>query len=116
MSTTEPESDEIDFSLPEISEPAPTPQSFEAVESSPSPLPQRALDNVPVKVSAVLGKVRIEVSKLRALGDGAIIELNRKVGEPIDLYINDRLIGRGELVIVDGSLGVTMTEIVNEEI
>mgnify|MGYP000108942562 CR=1 FL=1 len=68
--------------------------------------------DVPVKVSAVLGKKRITVAELMDLGPGAIIELDRRVGEPIDLYINDTLIARGELVMVDGVLGVTMTEIV----
>ncbi|MEL7486972.1 MAG: flagellar motor switch protein FliN [Pseudomonadota bacterium] len=68
--------------------------------------------DVPVTVSAVLGKTRIDVASLMRLGDGAVIELDRKVGEPIDLYVNDRLIARGELVMVDGSLGVTMTEII----
>ncbi len=76
---------------------------------------QHNIENIPIKISAVLGKTKIDVAKLRTLGDGAIIELNRKVGEPIDLYVNDRLIARGELVMVDGSLGVTMTEIVKED-
>lgn len=80
--------------------------------------PGNALDgvfDVPVKVSAVLGKTRIRVGELMALGAGAVIPLDRKVGEPIDLYVNDRLIARGELVMVDGALGVTMTEIVKHD-
>lgn len=68
--------------------------------------------DVPVKVSAVLGKKKITVADLMALEAGSVIELDRRVGEPIDLYINDTLIARGELVLVDGALGVTMTEIV----
>jgi flagellar motor switch protein FliN/FliY len=71
-----------------------------------------SLGDVPVRVSAVLGKTRIDVQSLLALDDGAVIELNRKVGEPIDIYVNDTLIARGELVIVDGSVGVTLTEII----
>ena len=74
-----------------------------------------AIFDVPVKVSAVLGKTRIKVGELMSLGQGAIIALDRKVGEPIDLYVNDRLIARGELVMVDGALGVTMTEIVKDD-
>lgn len=80
-----------------------------------APMSDNIVDNVPVKVSAVLGKTQIDVATLRTLGDGSVIELDRKVGEPIDLYVNDRLIARGELVMVDGSLGVTMTEIVKED-
>ncbi len=71
--------------------------------------------DVPVKLSAVLGKKRMSVAALTKLEPGAVIELDRKVGEPIDLYVNDRLIARGELVLVDGSLGVTMTEIVRDD-
>ena len=70
--------------------------------------------DVPVKVTAVLGKTRMNINELMTLGAGAIIELDRRVGEPIDLYVNDRLIARGELVMVDGVLGVTMTEVVKE--
>ena len=70
--------------------------------------------DVPVKVTAVLGKTRMNVTELMSLDAGSIIELDRRVGEPIDLYVNDRLIARGELVMVDGVLGVTMTEVVKE--
>ncbi len=73
-----------------------------------------AINQVPVRVSAVLGKARIDVASLMTLSEGAIVELDRKVGEPIDIYANDRLIARGELVLVDGALGVTLTEIAQE--
>lgn len=73
------------------------------------------LNDVPVKVSAILGKTRMDLATLMTLGAGAVIELDRRVGEPIDLYVNDRLIARGELVLIDGVLGVTMTEIVRPE-
>ncbi|MEQ1931267.1 MAG: flagellar motor switch protein FliN [Parvularculaceae bacterium] len=72
----------------------------------------RSVADVPVKISAVLGKKRMTVAELMKLTPGAVIELDRRVGEPIDLYVNDRLVARGELVLVDGALGVTMTEIV----
>ena len=72
----------------------------------------QSINDIPVRVSAVLGRTRMSVADLAALKDGSIVELDRKVGEPIDLYVNDRLIARGELVMLDGALGVTMTEIV----
>lgn len=71
-----------------------------------------AVFDVPVNVSAVLGKTQMEVSNLLKLGRGAVVELDRKVGEAIDIYVNDRLVARGEVVVVDDRLGVTMTEIV----
>lgn len=77
----------------------------------------RAIFNVPVNVQVVLGRTTMPVSQLLKLGRGAVVELNRKVGEAVDVFVNDRLIARGEVVIVDdGRLGVTMTEIVKAEL
>jgi len=61
---------------------------------------------------AVLGKTRMSVDDVLKLGRGAVIELERKVGEPVDVYLNDRLVARGEVVVVDDKLGITMTEII----
>jgi flagellar motor switch protein FliN/FliY len=74
-----------------------------------------AVFDVPVKVSAVLGRARMEVGELLKLGPGAVLELDRKVGEAIDLYVNNRLVARGEVVLVEDKLGVTMTEIIKAE-
>jgi flagellar motor switch protein FliN/FliY len=71
-----------------------------------------AVYDVPVNVSAVLGKTSMEVSQLLKLARGAVVELDRKVGEAIDIYVNDRLVARGEVVLVEERLGITMTEIV----
>lgn len=71
-----------------------------------------AVYNIPVKVSAVLGKTNMKVSQLMKLNKGAIIELDRKVGEAVDIYVNNSLVARGEVVVVDDKLGITMTEIV----
>jgi flagellar motor switch protein FliN/FliY len=75
-----------------------------------------AVYDIPVTVSAVLGKANIQVSQLLKLGRGAVVELDRKLGEAIDIYVNNRLVARGEVVMVeDNRLGVTMTEIVKSE-
>src|SRR3954467_11816768 len=71
-----------------------------------------AVYDVPVTVSAVLGKSGMEVSQLLKLGKGTVVELDRKVGEAIDIYVNNRLVARGEVVLVEDRLGVTMTEII----
>ncbi len=71
-----------------------------------------AVYDIPVQVSAVLGKSTMRVSQLLKLGRGAVVELDRKVGEAIDIYVNDRLVARGEVVVVEDRLGVTMTEII----
>lgn len=74
-----------------------------------------AIFDVPVRVSAVLGRSRMDVSELLRLGPGAVLELDRKVGEAIDIYVNNRLVARGEVVLVEDKLGVTMTEIIKAD-
>ena len=74
-----------------------------------------AVFDIPVHVSAVLGKSRMQVSQLLKLGRGAVVELDRKVGEAIDIYVNNRLVARGEVVVVEDRLGVTMTEIIKSD-
>ena len=74
-----------------------------------------AMFDVPVQVSAVLGRARMEVGELLKLGPGAVLELDRKVGEAIDIYVNNRLVARGEVVLVEDKLGVTMTEVIKAE-
>jgi len=70
--------------------------------------------DVPVNISAVLGKAHMSVADLLKLGPGSILELDRKVGEAIDIYVNNRLVARGEVVVVEERLGVTMTEIIKD--
>jgi flagellar motor switch protein FliN/FliY len=72
-----------------------------------------AVFDVPVQVSAVLGRSRMDVGELLRLGPGTVLELDRRVGEAIDIYVNNRLVARGEVVLVEDKLGVTMTEIIN---
>lgn len=74
-----------------------------------------AIHDVPVNVSAVLGSASMQVSQLLKLSRGAVIELDRKVGEAIDIFVNNRLVARGEVVVVDDHLGITMTEIIKSE-
>jgi len=89
-------------------------------EAQPDAKPQSAKDleavyDIPVQISAVLGRANMQVSQLLKLGRGAVVELDRKVGEAIDIYVNNRLVARGEVVVVDERLGVTMTEIVKAD-
>ncbi|MDP1601429.1 MAG: flagellar motor switch protein FliN [Phenylobacterium sp.] len=70
--------------------------------------------DVPVSISAVLGRATMSVAQLLQLQSGSVLDLDRKVGEAIDIYVNNRLVARGEVVIVDERLGVTMTEIIKD--
>jgi flagellar motor switch protein FliN/FliY len=74
-----------------------------------------AVFDVPVQVSAVLGRAKMDVGDLLKLGPGTVLELDRKVGEAIDIYVNNRLVARGEVVLVEDKLGVTMTEVIKAE-
>ena len=98
-----------DMELAELAEPMDTaaPRSSRELE---------AVYDIPVTLSAVLGKTTMQVSQLLKLGRGAVVELDRKLGEAIDIYVNNRLVARGEVVMVDDNrLGVTMTEIVKAD-
>ena len=74
-----------------------------------------AVYDIPVQISAVLGRATMQVSQLLKLGRGAVVELDRKVGEAIDIHVNNRLVARGEVVVVEDRLGITMTEIIKAE-
>ncbi|HVY50363.1 MAG TPA: flagellar motor switch protein FliN [Devosia sp.] len=71
-----------------------------------------AVFDVPVRISVILGRAKIPVSALLKMDVGTVVELDRQVGEAVEIYINERLVARGEIVLVENRLGVTMTEIV----
>ena len=71
-----------------------------------------AVFDVPVRISVVLGRTKMPVASLLKMDIGTVIELDRQVGEAIEIYVNDRLVARGEIVLVENRLGVTMTEII----
>jgi flagellar motor switch protein FliN/FliY len=89
--------------------------TFDELDQDQGNITLEAVYDVPVKISVVLGKTTMPVSQLLKLGRGAVIELDRKVGEPIDIYVNNRLVARGEVVVVEDRIGVTMTEIMKSE-
>ncbi len=110
------------LSLPDLESGGAIPPMDEALRSAGGPETSshsaadlEAVFDVPVKVSAVLGRARMEVGELLKLGPGAVLELDRKVGEAIDIYVNNRLVARGEVVLVEDKLGVTMTEIIKAD-
>ncbi|WP_297110902.1 flagellar motor switch protein FliN [uncultured Devosia sp.] len=74
-----------------------------------------AVFDVPVRVSVVLGRTKMPVSNLLKLDTGTVIELDRQVGEAVEIFINERLVARGEIVLVEDRLGVTMTEIIKPQ-
>ena len=114
-------SDENKVPLPNLDAEAPMPPLDPAALAAESDGNARgaadleAVFDVPVQVSAVLGRAKMDVGDLLKLGPGTVLELDRKVGEAIDIYVNNRLVARGEVVLVEDKLGVTMTEIIKTE-
>jgi len=109
-------SDEQDTNIPldELEAPQRT-VTGEEVHGPQSAADLEAVFDVPVRISAVLGHSKMHVSDLLKLASGTVLELDRKVGEAIDIYVNDRLVARGEVVLVEDKLGVTMTEIIKTD-
>jgi flagellar motor switch protein FliN/FliY len=105
--------------LPDLNGPAPPPSSDvgynEDEYAARVAADLEAVFDVPVQVSAVLGRSKMDVADLLKLGPGTVLELDRRVGEAIDIYVNNRLVARGEVVLVEEKLGVTMTEIIRTE-
>src|SRR5205085_12435287 len=69
-----------------------------------------AVFDVPVQVSAVLGRSKMDVGELLKLGSGTVLELHRRVGEAIDIYVDHRLVPRGESDLVEDKLGITLSD------
>lgn len=112
-----------DLDLPDLGAGAPgmdiAPAGAAAVPTETEDSSKTAADlapvfDVPVHIQAVLGKTSIDVASLLRLTSGSVLELDRKVGEAIDIYVNSRLVARGEVVVVEDRLGVTMTEIIKD--
>ena len=75
----------------------------------------QAVYDIPVQISVVLGKTTIPINQLLKLGRGSVIELDRNVGEAIDIYVNNKLVAKGEVVIVENRIGITLTEVIKSE-
>ena len=75
-----------------------------------------AIQDVDIEISAVLGQTTMLVSQLLKIGRGAIIELDQRTSDPVEIQVNQQLIAYGEIVTVDDKLGVTITEIVKKSV
>lgn len=110
------ENNESDIIEAEVSEPSELQSTIdELADTLGDSNDLTAVYNVPVTISAVLGRATLPVSQLLKLGRGAVVELDRRVGESVDIFVNNRLVARGEVVIVDERLGITMTEIIKSD-
>ena len=78
--------------------------------------PKRELDfilDIPLDVSAELGRTRLLINELLQLGQGSVVELNKLAGEPLEVYVNGKLVARGEAVVINEKFGVRLTDIIS---
>lgn len=90
--------------------------SFEEVERGEAPKQLLDLDfilDIPLYLTVELGRNRMLISELLQLGQGSVVEMTKLAGEPMDVYVNQRLIARGEVVVVNEKFGVRLTDIVS---
>lgn len=77
---------------------------------------KRELDfilDIPLDVSAELGRTRLLINELLQLGQGSVVELNKLAGEPLEVYVNGKLVARGEAVVINEKFGVRLTDIIS---
>lgn len=116
MNPTDPETDTVqteEFGMGEMPSPGGESRAEAYIERTADDL--EAVFDVPVRVSVVLGRTKMPVASLLKLNTGTVVELDRQVGEAVEIYVNDRLVARGEIVLVENRLGVTMTEIIKPQ-
>ncbi|MBV6658770.1 MAG: flagellar motor switch protein FliN [Devosiaceae bacterium] len=101
--------------LDQLEGPEPQANRDDGVQGAKDASDLEAVFDVPVRVSAILGRSNMQVADLLDLGPGTVVELDRRVGEAIDIFVNERLVARGEVVLVEDKLGVTMTEIIKSD-
>lgn len=92
------------------------PAAFEEVRKAETPKPSLDMDfilDIPLSLTVELGRNRMLISELLQLGQGSVVELTKLAGEPMDVYVNQRLIARGEVVVVNEKFGVRLTDIVS---
>jgi flagellar motor switch protein FliN/FliY len=69
--------------------------------------------DIPLEVTVVIGRTKILVQELLQLGQGSVVALEKLAGEPMEVFVNDRLIGRGEVVVVNERFGIRLTDIIS---
>ncbi|MBI5214014.1 MAG: flagellar motor switch protein FliN [Nitrospirae bacterium] len=90
-------------------------QEFQG-EAQPPQTAQRDINfilDVPLELSVIIGRTKILIQELLQLGQGSVIALEKLAGEPMEVYVNDRLIGRGEVVVVNEKFGIRLTDIIS---
>jgi flagellar motor switch protein FliN/FliY len=94
-------------------EPIPEPVAAAPREKKEKVNSMEILLDIPLEISAELGRTRMIISDLLQLGQGSVIELNKLAGEPLEILVNQKLIARGEVVVVNEKFGIRLTDIIS---
>ena len=94
----------------------PQAEATEFEDLEPSEVPEeklRLILDIPLEIRVELGRSKMIIKELLQLGQGSVIELNKAAGEPLDIYVNDKLIAKGETVVVNEKYGIRLTDIIS---
>ena len=89
---------------------------FSDIQDKGSSVPQRGIDfilDIPLVVTVELGRTQVLINDLLQLGQGSVVELSKLAGEPMEVLVNQKLIARGEVVVVNEKFGVRLTDIIS---
>ena len=94
---------------------------FDAEPGSPAPAAKKQgghqnldlLLDIPLEITAELGRAKMIINDLLQLGQGSVIELNKLAGEPLEIMVNQKLIARGEVVVVNEKFGIRLTDVIS---
>jgi flagellar motor switch protein FliN/FliY len=96
-----------------VSEPVPEPVVSAPKEKKEKISSMEILLDIPLEITAELGRTRMIINDLLQLGQGSVIELNKLAGEPLEILVNQKLIARGEVVVVNEKFGIRLTDIIS---
>jgi flagellar motor switch protein FliN len=104
------------FSPPPASSPSPTPASFPSLDgggAAPAPKNIDFILDIPMQVTVQVGSTKMVIRDLLQLGQGSVIELEKLAGEPMEVLVNNKLVARGEVVVVNEKFGIRLTDVIS---
>ncbi len=103
-------------SPPPVSSPSPTPASFPSLDgggATPAPKNIDFILDIPMQVTVQVGSTKMVIRELLQLGQGSVIELEKLAGEPMEVLVNNKLVARGEVVVVNEKFGIRLTDVIS---
>ena len=104
------------ISPPPASSPSPAPASFPSLDgggAAPAPKNIDFILDIPMQVTVQVGSTKMVIRDLLQLGQGSVIELEKLAGEPMEVLVNNKLVARGEVVVVNEKFGIRLTDVIS---